>query len=202
MNDLSVGELLIEANRSIRSLTWDIGAINARGVLAAWPSLAQASRRVLDLLPVPGRTWIDVLEFNPVTVTQTAARTPAFVDAARLLHRAADLLDAYAPTGRSDIEGTKVARASVLLGLHTAAHTATVTLSGHIAAETKRRLPYVPHGAMPTLCRQFRDLEAVLSDENTLAGLGRMRAHLPTDDVTLRVGGGSDPLADDRDGNA
>ena len=41
---------------------------------------------------------------------------------------------------------------------------------------------------MPRLCRQFRDLEAVLSDENTLAGLGRMRAHLPTDDVTLRVG--------------
>jgi hypothetical protein len=41
---------------------------------------------------------------------------------------------------------------------------------------------------MPTLCRQFRDLEAVLSDENTLAGLGRMRADLPTDDVTLRVG--------------
>jgi len=116
MNDLSVGELLIEANRSIRSLTWDIGAINARGVLAAWPSLAQASRRVLDLLPVPGRTWIDVLELNPVTVTQTAAPTPAFVDAARLLDRAADLLDAYAPTGISDIEGTKVARASVLLG--------------------------------------------------------------------------------------
>ena len=188
MNDLSVGELLIEANRSIRSLTWDIGAINARGVLAAWPSLAQASRRVLDFLPVPGRTWIDVLELNPVTVTQTAAPTPAFVDAARLLDRAADLLDAYAPTGRIDIEGTKVARASVLLGLSTAAHTATVTLSGHIAAETKRRLPYVPHGAMPTLCRQFRDLEAVLSDENTLVGLGRMRADLPTDDVTLRVG--------------
>jgi hypothetical protein len=188
MNDLSVGELLIEANRSIRSLTWDIGAINARGVLAAWPDLAAASRRVLDLLPVPGRTWIDVLDLNPVTVAQTAAPTPAFVDAARLLDRAADLLDAYAPTGISDIEGTKVARASVLLGLHTAAHTATVTLSGHIAAETKRRLPYVSHGAMPTLCRQFRDLEAVLSDENTLAGLGRMRADLPADDVTMRVG--------------
>ena len=188
MNDLSVGELLIESNRSIRSLTWDIGAINARGVLAAWPGLAQASRRVLDLLPVPGRTWIDVLDFNPVTLAQTVAPTPAFVDAARLLNRAADLLDAYAPTGISDIEGTKVARASVLLGLSTAAHTATVTLSGHIAAESKRRLPYVPHGAMPRLCRQFRDLEAVLSDENTLAGLGRMRADLPTDDVTLRVG--------------
>ena len=71
MNDLSVGELLIEANRSIRSLTWDIGAINARGVLAAWPGLAAASRRVLDLLPVPGRTWIDVLDFNPVTLAQT-----------------------------------------------------------------------------------------------------------------------------------
>src|SRR5664280_54267 len=116
MNDLSVGELLIESNRSIRSLTWDIGAINARGVLAAWPGLAQASRRVLDLLPVPGRTWIDVLDFNPVTLAQTVAPTPAFVDAARLLNRAADLLDAYASTGISDIEGTKVAGGQCPLG--------------------------------------------------------------------------------------
>src|SRR5664280_1656843 len=85
-------------------------------------------------------------------------------------------------------KGRRWQGASVLLGLSTAAHTATVTLSGHIAAESKRRLPYVSHGAMPTLNRQFRDLEAVLSDENTLAGLGRMRAHLPADDVTLRVG--------------
>jgi len=57
MNDLSVGELLIESNRSIRSLTWDIGAINARGVIAAWPSLAQASRRVLDCETIDTADW-------------------------------------------------------------------------------------------------------------------------------------------------
>lgn len=189
MNDLSVGELLIEANRSIRNVTWDIDTIHARGVLAAWPDLAQASRRVLDLLPIPGqRTWIDAADFNPVTRAQTATPTEAIIDAARLLNRAADLLDAYGPPAGTDIEGAKVARASVILGLHTAAHTATVALSGHIAAETQRRLPYVPHGTMPTLRRRFKDLEAALSDENTRAGLGRMRVDTPAGDSTVRVG--------------
>jgi len=188
MNDLSVGELLIEANRSIRSLTWDVGTINARGVLAAWPGLAQASRRTLDLLPVPGRTWVDVLDFNPVAAAQAGVPTPAIVDAARLLNRAADLLDTYAPTRGIDIEGAEAARASVILGLTTAAHTATGALSGHIAAETKRRRAYVDHAAMPALCRKFADLEARLADEHTRAGLGRLRVDVPIEDLTSRVG--------------
>jgi hypothetical protein len=189
VNDLSVGELLIEANRSIRNVTWDIGTIHARGVLAGWPNLAQASRRVLDLLPVAGqRTWVDVANFNPVTRAQTATPLPAFVDAARLLNRAGDLLDSYAPPVGTDDAGTKVARESVLLGLCTAAHTAAVALNGHIDTETARRLPYVPHGVMPALCRQFKDLEAALTDENTRSGLGRMREDTPEDDSSLRIG--------------
>jgi len=57
MNDLSVGELLIEANRSIRSLTWDIGAINARGMLPhgrVWRMRAGACSTFCRFLAGPG----------------------------------------------------------------------------------------------------------------------------------------------------
>jgi hypothetical protein len=51
VNDLAVGELLTEADRRTREVTWDVGAYDAPALMTAWPAFATAVERVLAVVP-------------------------------------------------------------------------------------------------------------------------------------------------------
>ena len=53
MNTPTVQELLQDASREVRSIMWDIPALDGPGLAAAWPAFAAHARDALSAVPVP-----------------------------------------------------------------------------------------------------------------------------------------------------
>ena len=53
MNAPTVEELLRDATREVRSILWDVTALNGPGLAAAWPAFAAPARQALAAVPLP-----------------------------------------------------------------------------------------------------------------------------------------------------
>ena len=53
MNTPTVQELLQDASREVRSIMWDVTALDGPGLAAAWPAFAGHARDALSSVPVP-----------------------------------------------------------------------------------------------------------------------------------------------------
>jgi hypothetical protein len=53
VNAPSVEELLGQASREVRSIMWDVTALDGPGLAAAWPAFATQARAALDAVPLP-----------------------------------------------------------------------------------------------------------------------------------------------------
>ncbi len=53
VNTPTVQELLQDASREVRSIMWDVTALDGPGLAAAWPSFAAHSREALSAVPLP-----------------------------------------------------------------------------------------------------------------------------------------------------
>ena len=53
MNTPTVQELLRDASREVRSIMWDVTALDGPGLAAAWPAFAAHARDALAAVPVP-----------------------------------------------------------------------------------------------------------------------------------------------------
>ena len=195
MNDLAVGELLTEADRRTREVTWDVGAYDAPALMSAWPAFATAVERVLAAVPGQPRA-LQALS-RPLARTRRSASKGFEPDerlahAAQLLDRAARLIEAYAmpPASAAHAANAANTRARVLQILHVGAHVSAAALREHEGrlnpALAGQRFTPSPAKVTPglggsiALARSltFETLEAAAADAVSRNGFERIRTDI------------------------
>lgn len=196
MNDLAVGELLAEADRRTREVTWDVGAYDAPALMSAWPAFATAVEKVLTAIPGPDRAQLALS--RSLASTRRAAPNGVEPDerlahATQLLERAAQLIEAYASPAATAAHAADAANAEarVLQTLHVGAHVGAAALREHAGrlspAVAGRRFTPSPAKVSPGLrgpdalqrLATFETLEAAAADAVTRNAFGRIRTGTP-----------------------
>ena len=143
MNTPTVRELLQDASREVRSIMWDITALDGPGLAAAWPSFAAHARDALSAVPVPdaGTRLLIYRAAGPRYRPNRwgppvdAEPDPHLVRAGQAMAAVADLLTRYAapPTSMAAGHDAELARLRVAECLLVGSHVTALGLHEHAA---------------------------------------------------------------------
>jgi hypothetical protein len=183
----TVGELLHDADRQVRSVLWEITALNGPALLAGWPDLAAAAAEVLAAIPHPGpaaalfgrRVMVhaDHLTHRVGALPPLGDPDTRFVDAADALQQAAALLHRHAtpatvstPAQYADADAARLRVAQTLhVGVHVVATALTEYRTGEPVGVDGKVIP-VRSPQRPLYVRETRPVEAVLARFESDAG--------------------------------
>ncbi|MHB8274803.1 MAG: hypothetical protein ACYDC9_08575 [Dermatophilaceae bacterium] len=143
MNTPTVQELLRDASREVRSIMWDITALDGPGLAAAWPAFAAHARDALSAVPVPdpgtrllihraaGTRYLPNRWGPPVD----AEPDPHLTRAGQAMAAVADLLTRYAapPTSMEAGHDADLARRRIAEALFVGSHATALGLFEHAA---------------------------------------------------------------------
>ena len=73
MNSPSVGELLQDASREVRSIMWEVTALDGPALGAAWPAVAAQARDALAAVPRNDSTTRLLIDPLAKTISAAAA---------------------------------------------------------------------------------------------------------------------------------
>jgi hypothetical protein len=141
VNAPTAEELLREASRAVRSIMWDVTALDGPALAAAWPAFAAHARQALSAVPVPGpatRLLIHRLAGprprpNRWGPPVDATPDPHLVRAGQAMATVADLLTRHAapPTSVEAGRDADLARGRIVECLLVGAHATALGLREH-----------------------------------------------------------------------
>jgi len=143
VNTPTVQELLQDASREVRSIMWDITALDGPGLAAAWPSFAAHARDALSAIPLPEagtrllihRAAGPRYRPNRWGPPVDAEPDPHLVRAGQAMAAVADLLTRYAapPTSMAAGHDAELARLRIAECLLVGSHVTALGLHEHSA---------------------------------------------------------------------
>jgi hypothetical protein len=143
VNAPTVRELLQDASREVRSIMWDVTALDGPGLAAAWPAFAAHARDALSAVPLPDsgtrllihRAAGPRYRPNRWGPRVDAEPDPHLVRAGQALAAVADLLTRYAapPTSIEAAHDADLARRRIAECLLVGSHAAALGLSEYAA---------------------------------------------------------------------
>jgi hypothetical protein len=143
VNTPTVQELLRDASREVRSIMWDVTALDGPGLAAAWPAFAASARGALSAVPVPdpgtrllihraaGPRYLPNRWGPPVD----AEPDPHLIRAGQAMAAVAELLRRYAmpPTSPEAGQDADLARRHIAECLFVGSHATALGLREHAA---------------------------------------------------------------------